>query len=195
MPWFGDFGMLYYRTDLLEKYGYNSPPKTWDELEQMARAVMQGERANRQDFTGFVFQGAAYEGLTCNALEWLASAGGGDIVTPEGEVTVNNPEAIQMLRRAQGWVGTISPRGVRTYQEEDARNIFQSGNALFMRNWPYAYAAAQEGNSPVKGKFNVAPLPTNPGQDPVGTVGGWQLGVSQYSDAKAYLAVTWSTHL
>ncbi|MDP9383067.1 MAG: extracellular solute-binding protein [Chloroflexota bacterium] len=125
MPWFGDFGMLYYRTDLLEKYGYNSPPKTWDELEQMARAVMQGERANRQDFTGFVFQGAAYEGLTCNALEWLASAGGGDIVTPEGEVTVNNPEAIQMLRRAQGWVGTISPRGVRTYQEEDARNIFQ----------------------------------------------------------------------
>jgi trehalose/maltose transport system substrate-binding protein len=182
MPWFVDFGMLYYRSDLLRKYGFSAPPKTWDELEQQTRTVMQGERRTNPSFQGFVFQGNAYEGLTCNALEWLASAGGGVVVTEDKKVTVDNPEAAAMLTRAQGWVGSVAPRGVTSYQEEDARNVFQGGNAMFMRNWPYAYASGNGEDSPIKGKFEVAPLPVVPGQKPVGTAGGWQLGVSRYSD-------------
>jgi trehalose/maltose transport system substrate-binding protein len=185
MPWFGDFGMLYYRTDLLQKYNFSAPPETWDELEQQARTIMEGERASNTNFTGFVFQGNAYEGLTCNALEWLSSSGGGKIVE-NGQVTVNNPQAVAMLNKVRGWIGTISPQGVTSYQEEDARNIFQSGNAAFMRNWPYAYAAAKtpdaEGNiSVIADKFDVAPLPHGEGGRSAGTVGGWQLGVSAYS--------------
>jgi trehalose/maltose transport system substrate-binding protein len=181
IPWFGDFGMLYYRTDLLAKYGFAAPPKTWDELEQQARTVLAGERATNPDFTGFVFEGNAYEGLTCVALEWLAASGGGNIVDASGQVTVNNPKAAAMLNRARGWVGTISPRGVTSFQEDDARSVFQGGNALFMRNWPYAYSAAERDDSPIKDKFAVAPLPVNSNEQPVGTVGGWQLAVSKYS--------------
>jgi trehalose/maltose transport system substrate-binding protein len=180
MPWFADFGILYYRTDLLQKYGIAAPPTTWDELEEQARRVVEGERSGNPNLVGFVFQGNAYEGLTCDALEWLASSGGGTIL--EGDrVTLNNPQAIAILNKARGWVGTIAPRGVTSYQEEDARNVFQGGNAVFMRNWPYAYALGQRDDSPVKGKFEVAPLPAGQGQKSVGTVGGWQLGVSQYS--------------
>ncbi|HEX5165426.1 MAG TPA: ABC transporter substrate-binding protein, partial [Thermomicrobiales bacterium] len=181
-PWFGDFGILYYRTDLLEKYEYDGPPSTWDEFEEMANKIVEGEKASNPNFTGFVFQGAAYEGLTCNALEWIASVGGGTIIE-DGKVTVDNDDAKTMLDRVGGWVGTIAPTGVTGYQEEDARNAFQGGNAAFMRNWPYAYSQGQEEGSAVKDKFDVGPLPVAEGQDPVGTLGGWQLAVSAYSDA------------
>jgi trehalose/maltose transport system substrate-binding protein len=185
IPWFGDFGMLYYRTDLLQKYGFSAPPTTWDELQTQAQKIMDGEKASNANFTGFVFQGNSYEGLTCDALEWVASNGGG-LFVENGKATINNPQAIEILNKAKGWVGTIAPKGVTTYQEEDARNVFQSGNAAFMRNWPYAYAAAKTPDkdgkvSVIADKFDVAPLPHGANGQSSGTVGGWQLGVSKYS--------------
>lgn len=180
IPWYTDFGMLYYRTDLLKKYGYEKAPETWDELEQMAKKIQDGEKAANPNFAGYVWQGKAYEGLTCNALEWLFSHGGGSIID-DGKVTVNNPQAQKAFSRARGWIGGISPAGVTGYEEEDARNAFQAGNAAFMRNWPYAYSAGNDERSLIKGKFDVAPLPHEPGQKSAGAVGGWQLGVSKYS--------------
>jgi trehalose/maltose transport system substrate-binding protein len=184
MPYFSDFGMLYYRTDLLQKYGLSKPPETWDELNQQAAKLIDGERASNPNFAGFVFQGKAYEGLTCNALEWIASSGGGTIVDQSGKVTVNNPQAAAILNNIRGWIGNVVPRGVTSYQEEDARTAFGGGNAAFMRNWPYAYSVSNTADSPVKGKFDVAPLPAQPGNKHVGTIGGWGQAVSRYSKAQ-----------
>ncbi len=182
LPWFTDAGLLYYRSDLLEKYGF-AAPETWTELEEAALAIQEGERAEgNADFWGFVWQGNAYEGLTCDALEWQASSGGGVIITPEGVIDVNNAEAIAAFEMAAGWVGTISPPGVLGYMEEDARGVWQAGNAAFMRNWPYAWSLGQSEDSPIAGLFDVKPLPgAEPGMS-AATLGGWQLGVSRYSD-------------
>lgn len=183
MPWFTDAGVLYYRKDLLEKYG-EPVPETWEQLTDTAKTVMTAEREAGQDkFWGFVWQGRAYEGLTCDALEWVASYNGGTIVNGEGEVTINNPQAREALALASTWIGSISPRSVLNYTEEEARGVFQSGNALFMRNWPYAWSLAQSADSPVKGKVGVVALPRGGenGQH-AGTLGGWQLAVSKYSD-------------
>ncbi|BAS26052.1 ABC transporter substrate-binding protein [Limnochorda pilosa] len=191
LPWFTDAGLLYYRTDLLEKYGYDGPPQTWQELTDMAKAIQEGERAaGNRSFWGFVWQGNRYEGLTCDALEWQASFGGGSIIEPDGTVSVNNAKTAEALNLARSWVGTISPPGVTTYAEEEARAIFQSGNAAFMRNWPYAYALAQGEDSAVAGKADVAPLPSG-GAGSAATLGGWELMVSTYSrnqEAAAWLA-------
>ena len=185
LPWFGDAGILYYRTDLLEKYGYKEPPKTWEELTEMAKKIQEGERAaGKKDFQGFVFQGKASESVTCNALEWIFSFNGGTIVDPDKKITINNPNAIKALETARGWVGTISPKGVTTYGEEEARNVWQAGNAAFMRNWPYAYALGQDAKSVIAGKFDVTVLPKG-GEDGknAAALGGWQLMVSKYSKA------------
>jgi len=180
-PLFTDFGMLYNRKDLLKKYGCSGPPTTWSQLTSMAQKIQTGEQKSNKNFHGFVFQGAAYEGLTCDALEWLASYGGGTIVAHNGKVTVNNPKAKAALTLAQKWVGTIAPRGVTTYKEEDARNAFQAGDAAFMRNWPYAYALLAGKGSKVAGKFGVVALPHGPGGKSSAAVGGWQIGVNKYS--------------
>jgi len=182
IPFFTDAGILYYRKDLLEKYGYRNPPRTWAELEQMAKRVMEGERKANKDFWGFVFQGKAYEGLTCDALEWIYSFGGGRIVEPDGRITVNNPKAALALNTIRRFVGTIAPSGVTSYAEEEARNVWQQGNALFMRNWPYAYALGQAEGSPIRGRFAVTVLPKGGAEAPnAATLGGWQLMVSAYS--------------
>jgi trehalose/maltose transport system substrate-binding protein len=179
MPWFGDYGILYYRTDLLKKYGFSHPPATWQELGTMAQKIQAGEQKTNKNFYGFVYQGNAYEGLTCDALEWIASSGGGHFIDA-GKVTINNPNAVSILNLMKSWVGNISPQGVTSYMEEDARNAFDGGNAAFMRNWPYAYSLSQKAPA-VAGKFAVAVLPHGPGGASVGTVGGWQVGVSKYS--------------
>jgi len=184
MPWFTDAGLLYYRTDLLKKYGFTAAPKTWTEMALMAKKIQAGEQKTNKAFTGFVWQGKNYEGLTCDALEWVASFGGGTIVDATGKVTINNAQAAKALDTAASWIKTISPAGVTTYAEEEARGIFQSGNAAFMRNWPYAWALGQGDDSKVKGKIGVAPLPSG-GSRNAATLGGWQLGVSSYSKNQA----------
>jgi trehalose/maltose transport system substrate-binding protein len=184
MPWFTDAGILYYRQDLLEKHG-KQPPTTWEELNQTAIEIQDAERAEGNDkMWGFVFQAKAYEGLTCDALEWIDSFGGGTIVADDGTITVNNDQAVEALNQASTWVGSIAPEGVLNYAEEESRGVFQSGNAVFMRNWPYAWALGNAEDSAVKGKIAVSALPKGSGDGGkhTGTLGGWQLAVSQYSE-------------
>ena len=180
MPWFGDFGILYYRTDLLKKYGYTAPPKTWTQLFAMAKKIQDGEQATNDQFYGFVFQGNSYEGLTCDALEWYQSAGAGGFID-NGKVTINNPKGARILTQFASQIGKVTPRDVTTYQEGEAHTAFVGGNAAFMRNWPYAYSIGQDPkSSKIVGKFSVTVLPHASGKS-VGTVGGWQLAVNKYS--------------
>ena len=179
LPVFTDAPALYYRKDLLDKYKV-AAPKTWDEMAKAAKTVMDGEK--NADLQGFVFQGNAYEGLTCDALEWVKSNGGGQIVEADGKISINNPKAAEALERAKSWIGTISPKGVLAYQEEESRGVWQTGKAVFMRNWPYAYSLGSKDDSAVKGKFDVVPLPAGgEGGGSAATLGGWNLAVSKYS--------------
>jgi trehalose/maltose transport system substrate-binding protein len=182
MPWYTDVGLLFYRRDLLAKYGAK-PPDTWAELADAAAKIQDGERKGGNDkLWGFVWQGRAYEGLTCDAVEWMDSYKG-SLLDATGHVVVSSPANIQALKMAAGWISTISPEGVLNYQEEDARGVFQSGNAVFMRNWPYAWALANSADSPVNGKVGVTALPKGGSEGKhSATLGGWQLAVAKYSE-------------
>jgi len=136
VPFNVPLGGLEYRTDLLREYGYDHPPQTWNELESMAGRIQAGERAKgTKDFWGYVWQGGAGEALTCNALEWQASAGGGRIIEQDRTISVNNPAAIRAWQQAKRWIGWISPPGVLAYRELDSILTFDSGRAAFNRIW------------------------------------------------------------
>jgi len=180
MAYRADIGLLFYRTDLLQQYGYREPPRTWDELEVMAARIQAGERAKgKKQFWGFVWEGGAAEALTCNALEWQASEGGGQIIENDKTISVNNPHAIRAWQRAARWVGSISPPTVAGYVEADALNVWVAG-AAFMRNWPTAYVDSQAAGSPIRNKFDITLLPGGR-EGRVGTLGGAGLAVSRFS--------------
>jgi trehalose/maltose transport system substrate-binding protein len=190
IPCFTDAGILYYRKDLLEKYGYSAAPATWAELTEMATKIQEGEKASNTTFTGFTFQGLAYEGLTCNALEWQYSNGGGSIIEADGTVSVSNDKTKAAFEMAKGWVNTIAPEAVTGYKEEDSFLVWLGGNAVFNRNWPGNY---YRGVETFGDKFGVTQLPMGDGEGAThaGTLGGWQMFVSKYSqqqDAAKVLA-------
>src|SRR6266403_3376916 len=181
MAYRADIGLLFYRTDLLRQYGYREPPRTWGELESMAARIQAGERAKgKKEFWGSVWQGATAEALTCNALEWQAAEGGGQIIEEDKTISVNNPHAIRAWQRAGRWVGSISPPSVVGYEEWDALNVWVAGDAAFMRNWPTAYVDSQAAGSKIRNKFDISLLPGGKAGR-VGTLGGAGLGVSRFS--------------
>jgi trehalose/maltose transport system substrate-binding protein len=182
MPWFTDAGVLYYRKDLLDQYGHDVP-ETWEQLTEIAREIQNAERAEGNErMHGYVFQARAYEGLTCNALEWIASANGGNLVEQDGEISINNSRAAAALDLAASWIGDIAPNGVLNYTEEEARGVFQGGNAVFMRNWPYAWSLSQGEGSEVRDRVGVTQLPHSGDGSSAATLGGWNLAVSRYSE-------------
>jgi multiple sugar transport system substrate-binding protein len=179
VPWFVDGGVLYYRKDLLEKYGL-SPPKTFPELVKIARTILNGEADPR--LLGFVWQGMQYEGLVCAALEMIRG-NGGDVLRKNGELALTDTATLDALHFMSDLVRRdgVTPPLVTTLNEEAARHIFQSGRAIFMRNWPYAWNLLNKPNSPMAGRAGLTAIPHFAGHASAPTLGGFHLGVNAFS--------------
>ena len=175
LPVQSDGGMLYYRKDLLAAKGI-PVPRTWEEL------VAAAKRTRTPAITGFVFQGKQYEGLVCGFLE-LVWGFGGDLLDPSGVVRIDEAPAVAALTALVDGIYSdkIIPQSVLTYQEEETRNVFQEGRAVFMRNWPYAWNLMQKEGSPVRGKIGIVSMVSGPGGRSAATLGGWGFAISAYS--------------
>lgn len=188
LPYAVQVGALEYRPDLLRKYGYTHPPRTWDELERMAARIQAGERAaGKKDFWGYVWQGAAAEALTCNALEWEASEGGGRIIEDDRTISVNNPATIRAWQRAKRWIGWISPPSVIAFRENDSMNTFDAGETAFDRVWLGTTVSRNEGSRQIHWRTSLSAVRTGYTSMPrgsagsAGTLGGSGLAVSAHS--------------
>ncbi|MDQ3263450.1 MAG: ABC transporter substrate-binding protein [Myxococcota bacterium] len=170
VPWYIDVGLLYYRTDLVPR-----APRTYEELRQFAREA----KAKDPSLAGYAWQGRQYEGMVCNVFE--AMWGHGAKVSKGAQVELDTEAGRAGLDYLRGLITEgISPASVTSAAEEDSRRLFQSGRAVMMRNWPYAWDEAQKEGSPIAGKVAFAPLPTLSGEPGWGTLGGWQLAVNAH---------------
>ncbi|WP_374111806.1 ABC transporter substrate-binding protein [Phormidium yuhuli] len=180
MPFRSDAGMLYYRSDLLEENGFEAPDTT-EELIEISRALQDQGAVE----WGYVWQGRQYEGLAAVFVEILEGHGGFWVDPDTEEVGLDEPEAIAAMEfLVQTIDDGISPRGVTTYQEEEARRFFQNGRTVFMRNWPYVWTLANEDNSPVQGKIAIKPMVHEAGFNPGACQGGWGLALVKDSPHK-----------
>jgi multiple sugar transport system substrate-binding protein len=165
LPFNTNAGFLFYRTDEVPK-----PPTTWEDVYKEAK-----------EGNGLVYQGERYEGLTVDFLELLYSAGG-KVLSEDGEtVEIDSPETREALEfLAKGVEEGAVTKAVTTYEEESSRRAFEAGNATFMRNWPYAYALGKE--SDIADDFAVVKFPGFAGNEGAGVIGGYNLGISAYTD-------------
>src|SRR5215212_5638721 len=182
VPWYTDAGMLYHRIDLLEKSGYSEPPKTWDELKEMADKVKKDQGIKY----GFVFQGDAYEGGVCNGLEYIWTHGG-NAVDPNdpNKILIDSPEAAAGLATEASMLSSgVAPEAVSTYQEPETDAAFfgEPGDAVFARQWPYGYAYLDTKGYLKQDQVGVGPLPTKEGQDLASCLGGWDMLINAQSD-------------
>jgi multiple sugar transport system substrate-binding protein len=169
LPWTIDAGILYYRRDLLEEYGYDIP-STWADLQRLALDL----KIQAGLPSGYVWQGAAYESLTCNALEFVW-AYGGTVVDGNGSIVFDAAETRQALQQMLELLASgASPTEVTTYREAATLNAFQSDGAALMRNWAYAWDRVNAEDSALAGKVGIAPLPT-------ACLGGSSLALSAHS--------------
>lgn len=180
-----DAGMLYYRRDLLEESGYSEPPKTWEELKEMAAKVVKDQGTRY----GYIFQGADYEGGVCNGLEFVWTHGG-EVLDPNdpSKVIIASPESAAALATERSMVSEgVAPQGVANYTELESDVTFMlHGDAVFCRLWPPSYWSTSDPKSKVKpGQVGVSPLPVADGQHRTAScLGGDVLMISGFSEMK-----------
>jgi multiple sugar transport system substrate-binding protein len=172
-PYNSNAGFLYYRTDLVD-----SPPTTWEEMCAIGTRV-----GKAKGIAGFVGQGARYEGFVVNWLEYYWSGGGEIYNEDQSKVTFDVALANRATQFMADARNTCYAAGFNTAREEEARHEFQTGKAVFMRNWPYAYALIKaDADSPARNNFAIAPLPTFTGQGTISALGGFNNAVSAFSN-------------
>jgi multiple sugar transport system substrate-binding protein len=178
-PLFEDQGFLYYRKDLLAKE-HLAVPTTWEQLLSESETL---QKAGLVKY-GYVWQGASYEGLTCNYMEFLTDAGGTPTNSSYTTANLDSAASVKAVTFMRSLVTSgVSPAAVSTFQEAQAMSTFAAGNSAFLRNWDYAYASSQVAGTPTVGKVGVAPLPTFQGQSYPGysNIGGWNLYINPHS--------------
>jgi len=194
VPSWTEAAFLYYRKDLLDQAGL-PVPKTWEELMEQAKQI----QATGAVKDGYTWQGAGYEGLTCDFSEVIADAGGGIASSDYKDATMDTPAGAKALNFLKETISSgVSPKATPTFQEPESLNDFTAGNALFMRNWSYAWAITQDpSQSKVVDKVGMAPLPTFEGQPYPGasTNGGGGMYLNPHSkyQKQGITFLTWLT--
>lgn len=183
IPYRFDSGLIFYRKDLLDKYGFNIP-KSYDELIAISKTIT----ANEPNLYGYAGSWKNFEGLTCNYIEMLWASGGDFTFDEKGVIQFDQKTAYTALKTMTDLIYKykLSPVDSTTYTSGDVRKLFAEGQLLFMRDWPAGWSVVNGTDSKVRTLVGAMPIPKNHvvGESP-GTYGGWQYMVSKNSKHKS----------
>ncbi|KAJ3203444.1 hypothetical protein HDU67_010187 [Dinochytrium kinnereticum] len=178
VPFFADYGVMYYRTDLLAKYNFSGPPQTWEEMERMMSVIVPGERLTNPSFQGYLGQ---LKG------KYLTSIASGTMVESNKSVSVNTPAAVEIVTRIKSWLNppkSYTPLSGLSFAEDESANVWLKGNALFLRNWPHIYPQTSNAvdfpkNADGSSAFALTRLPGGTREQSAAALGGWHLAINK----------------
>ncbi len=178
VPFWGATTGLYYRTDLLEKYGFK-PPETWDDLVTIAKKIT----AEEPNMTGYLWAGGKTENLMMAWSEFLY-AFGGKYLDEQGKCAFNSPEGIKAVEFMKSTIDSgLSPKTTTTFQNnQEAVTEFAAGNAVFFRG-PSDYLTwlNDTTKSSIAGKWDFMQNPAQPGGVHAGSSGGFGMAIQPYT--------------
>jgi multiple sugar transport system substrate-binding protein len=172
VPYNTNTQLLWYRKDLVP-----TPPKTWAEMLDMARALsLQGKPHYVE------LQGAQYEGLTV-WFNTLVSSAGGSILNADATQPSLGAPAVQAAGIMRDLANSPAADPSLPNQMEDQNRLaMESGSAAFEINYPFVYPSMKANNPELFKNFRWAPYPRADANRPARpTIGGVDLAVSAYS--------------
>ncbi len=179
VPFWGSVSGLYYRTDLLEKAGFDSAPRTIEEMQEIIQMVSK----SNPEITPFVWPGGKNEVLVMVFADFL-HAFGGSYLDSSGNYAFDSEEAVEALDflRASVTEG-MSPEEVITWNQQESYRLFVEGKALFAwNNNDLVLWLNDPERSQIAGKWGFAPSPAEPDGRRVSITGGFGFAVNPYSD-------------
>ena len=216
IPLFPDFPTMLYRKDLVKQAGYQPERENWAtesmRWKKFSKMVADTKRQSDVNY-GFSFQANIYEGLSCcDFNEFMTSWGGAyfggrdTLFGPIGErpVTVADQPVVDAVKMVRTFIfgsdapntldnyEQISPNAVLSWTEDPSLSPFTAGDAIALRNWPYAITEAGRAFESQK-QLGVMPIPYATTEKeseykniggPVAALGGWHNTVNPNSDQK-----------
>jgi multiple sugar transport system substrate-binding protein len=194
-PYQPDTRIFFYREDLLQEEGL-SVPTTWDELLVAAEKLTKDTDSDGKiDQYGFVFPARRGWNLSLAWIPFLFSAGGEMFV--DNKPAFNTQAGLDSLNLLLE-LKQFGPPDIDTYGEHEVNQAVKNGMMAMGVSATAITPEIEQPDSPVKGKIKSTLFPVQ-SQDVdrkyTAILGGWALGVSEYSkhkDAAAY-AVMWLT--
>lgn len=160
LPWHASDFILYYNTDLLKAAGFDAPPKTWDELKQIALATTKNTGDPQTSVYGYVPDLTTPSGVMFNWVPYLWSAGG-DLLSADGKsAAFNSPAGTQALDLLVALYkgGAIPPSAV-TGTWQDIQDLWVQGRAALYVSGPHIIALTKSTAPDVH--FGTALLPAD----------------------------------
>jgi multiple sugar transport system substrate-binding protein len=176
LPFNTDTQVLFYNKDLFEEAGLdpNSPPTTWEELEEYARQleVQDGDNWSRFGFYPLWNLGADVWALNAdNGTSWFDE---------DGNVTINSEPKVAALEWILEWQDYYGQDNINAYQAEFGSGVSDPflSELIAMRGQNINYYTDLRENAPEDFNFGVAPLPEyEEGSGPWSWGGGFVLEI------------------
>lgn len=178
VPFWGSISGLYYRTDILEEYGFDVP-RTYDDLAEISLTILE----DRPELTAFAWPGAQEEGLVMVFADFLFGFGG-EYRDASGDYAFDSPESVAALAFMKSLIDSgISPPETTAWNGEEARRRFVDGEGIFLwHNGDLVTWLDDPERSGIAGKWDFTTTPAQPNGRLAGVTGGYAFAINPNTD-------------
>ena len=197
--WFhGGLWNLYYREDLLKEAGFDAPPKDWDELIEMGKALTVDEDGDGViDRYGLGIPAFPDAVTVCTLLPWYWGHGEDiNLTNGKDKVLFGEGKEFDAMLDTTTFIQRLMDEGVVSpdlasikFTDVEANFVGDQTAMAILGNWHYPLMK-ESGGEEFIGNVGIADIPAVPGEKSVTTAGGWTIAMFTQDPEQQELA--WS---